>query len=675
MPRCPDERLTGTSGFPSAEEVDVEALFASLREEVRRSGADPGAAAADDRHAARAEAERLWPVSADRVAAAASGVRGGLGTPVKAGAPQADALVRRAARLRPALVQRGGAASGRRPRAAASPASRRSWRFSAPRTSASGPMRIAVLRAAGAVRARRRRDLHRRARRRSCARAGTRPSSSRCRSSGTRAPACSPRRSSGGCSTSRSRTAARSTSSSRRSSRPTSCATARSASGSCTSSGRRTSSTAPSSGSSARRRGAGAAAPGAGARPRRRSARRRASSRPRQRRRAPRALHRARRRGAPASAAGARRTAATRHSGFVLSASRLDRAKRIDLLLEAAALDADPRGRDRLRRPGPRAARGARPRARARRPRPLRGRVGARASSRSCTRRCSAVYYAPVDEDFGMGPYEAFLSEKPVITTTDAGGPLDVVPDGDGARRRRPTPAAVARAAALAARARARRGRRYGTRGQGARGRGDVGRRDRRGSSREGRVLLARCRRSASGIADYSALLLPALRRRADVTVVKRGAKRPPRGTDLCVYHIGNNPDAHGWILDALRRAARARRPARLRAPSSRRRRHDRPRATGTATSTRWSASTASSAACSRTACSTSACRRSGRPGRRSSRSRARCSRLATGLVVHSRYVARACARSRLRGPDRADPAPRVARCRASPPGRSRASR
>jgi glycosyltransferase involved in cell wall biosynthesis len=57
-----------------------------------------------------------------------------------------------------------------------------------------------------------------------------------------------------------------------------------------------------------------------------------------------------------------------------------------------------------------------------------------------------------------------------------------------------------------------------------------------------------------SGIADYSALLLPALRRHVDVEVVKRGAKRPPRGTDLSVYHIGNNPEAHGWILDALRR-------------------------------------------------------------------------------------------------------------------------
>ena len=39
------------------------------------------------------------------------------------------------------------------------------------------------------------------------------------------------------------------------------------------------------------------------------------------------------------------------------------------------------------------------------------------------------MYYAPVDEDFGMVPYEAFLSGKPVVTTTDAGGPLDVVAD------------------------------------------------------------------------------------------------------------------------------------------------------------------------------------------------------------------------------------------------------
>jgi hypothetical protein len=66
--------------------IDVEELYRRLREEVRRSGSDPGAAPGsdDERRAARAEAERLWPVSADRSLRLRPGVRGGLGTPVKA---------------------------------------------------------------------------------------------------------------------------------------------------------------------------------------------------------------------------------------------------------------------------------------------------------------------------------------------------------------------------------------------------------------------------------------------------------------------------------------------------------------------------------------------------------------------------------------------------------------
>jgi hypothetical protein len=79
----PDEATD--NGFPSADDVDVEALFTALREEIRRSGADPGAGGEpDDRLAARAEAERLWPVSADRPLRLRPGVRGGLGTPLKA---------------------------------------------------------------------------------------------------------------------------------------------------------------------------------------------------------------------------------------------------------------------------------------------------------------------------------------------------------------------------------------------------------------------------------------------------------------------------------------------------------------------------------------------------------------------------------------------------------------
>jgi glycosyltransferase involved in cell wall biosynthesis len=40
-----------------------------------------------------------------------------------------------------------------------------------------------------------------------------------------------------------------------------------------------------------------------------------------------------------------------------------------------------------------------------------------------------AVVYPPFDEDFGYVTLEAFLSRKPVITTNDAGGPLEFVDD------------------------------------------------------------------------------------------------------------------------------------------------------------------------------------------------------------------------------------------------------
>jgi glycosyltransferase involved in cell wall biosynthesis len=41
-----------------------------------------------------------------------------------------------------------------------------------------------------------------------------------------------------------------------------------------------------------------------------------------------------------------------------------------------------------------------------------------------------AVVFPPFDEDYGYITLEAFLSRKPVITTTDAGGPLEFVADG-----------------------------------------------------------------------------------------------------------------------------------------------------------------------------------------------------------------------------------------------------
>jgi glycosyltransferase involved in cell wall biosynthesis len=133
------------------------------------------------------------------------------------------------------------------------------------------------------------------------------------------------------------------------------------------------------------------------------------------------------------------------YGDFILSVNRLDRAKRIDLLLDAAAAAPDVRvvvtgdGPDRARleeiahRSG------------------LNGRVEftGRVSDdelASLYARCLAVFYAPVDEDFGMVPYEAFLSEKPVLTTSDAGGPLEIVADHETGIVTAPEPAALAEA-------------------------------------------------------------------------------------------------------------------------------------------------------------------------------------------------------------------------------------
>jgi glycosyltransferase involved in cell wall biosynthesis len=112
--------------------------------------------------------------------------------------------------------------------------------------------------------------------------------------------------------------------------------------------------------------------------------------------------------------------------GFVLSVNRLDRAKRIDLLIEAAALAPDIRiviagdGPDRERLEQLARDRGIDGRA------TFVGRVSDDELA-DLYARCLGVYYAPVNEDYGLVPYEAFLSEKPVVTMTDAGGPLDIV--------------------------------------------------------------------------------------------------------------------------------------------------------------------------------------------------------------------------------------------------------
>jgi glycosyltransferase involved in cell wall biosynthesis len=133
------------------------------------------------------------------------------------------------------------------------------------------------------------------------------------------------------------------------------------------------------------------------------------------------------------------------YGDFVLSVGRLDRAKRIDLLLAAAAsrdmgevvIVGDGPDRERLERLSGEHG--------------LNGRVtflgrvdGERLADLYA--RCLAVYYAPLDEDLGLVPFEAFRSEKPVITTSDAGAPAEIVVDRESGVVCEPTAAAVAEA-------------------------------------------------------------------------------------------------------------------------------------------------------------------------------------------------------------------------------------
>jgi glycosyltransferase involved in cell wall biosynthesis len=129
---------------------------------------------------------------------------------------------------------------------------------------------------------------------------------------------------------------------------------------------------------------------------------------------------------------------------YIVSISRLDAAKRIDLLLHALArsgstLRAIIAGRGpeqaRLQRLAQELGLGARVQ--------FAGFVEDSAAVELFAR-CRAVYYAPVDEDYGLATIEAFAAGKPVLTTSDAGGVLEFVQDQVSGYVTAPEPAALA---------------------------------------------------------------------------------------------------------------------------------------------------------------------------------------------------------------------------------------
>ena len=134
------------------------------------------------------------------------------------------------------------------------------------------------------------------------------------------------------------------------------------------------------------------------------------------------------------------------YGNYVLSAGRLEPTKRVDLIIQALAKTRPPL---RLVIVGEG---------------PLRADLEALASSLGVQDRVTftgpvdehplvdlyaealAVVFPPYDEDYGYITLEGFLAKKPVVTTTDSGGPLEFVEDGVTGLVAEPDPQALAAA-------------------------------------------------------------------------------------------------------------------------------------------------------------------------------------------------------------------------------------
>jgi glycosyltransferase involved in cell wall biosynthesis len=133
---------------------------------------------------------------------------------------------------------------------------------------------------------------------------------------------------------------------------------------------------------------------------------------------------------------------------YVLSVGRLEANKRVDLIVRAL-VHAGPRTRLVVAGGGP-----------------LRGQLEQTAEELRVADRVAftgsvseqqlidlyagalAVVFPPFDEDYGYVTLEAFLARKAVITTTDAGGPLEFVEEGVTGLVCDPTPEALGSAIA-----------------------------------------------------------------------------------------------------------------------------------------------------------------------------------------------------------------------------------
>ncbi|HKP51200.1 MAG TPA: glycosyltransferase family 4 protein [Chloroflexia bacterium] len=132
------------------------------------------------------------------------------------------------------------------------------------------------------------------------------------------------------------------------------------------------------------------------------------------------------------------------YGDYVLSLGRLDAAKRVDLLLEAlaqapgvkAVIAGTGPDMDSLKRQASKLGVSGRVE--------FAGFISDGEASRLYAG-ARAVYFAPVDEDYGYGAVEALQAARPVITTEDSGGVLEFVEDGISGLVTPAEPGAVAR--------------------------------------------------------------------------------------------------------------------------------------------------------------------------------------------------------------------------------------
>ncbi len=132
------------------------------------------------------------------------------------------------------------------------------------------------------------------------------------------------------------------------------------------------------------------------------------------------------------------------YGDYILSDARLDAAKRLDLLLRVLAETTQPvrcifisigPDRERLERMAANLGLGARVQ--------FRGFVPD-AELIDLYANARAVYYAPVDEDYGFTTVQALAAARPVVTTNDSGGVLEFVRDGVNGYVVVPEPRAIA---------------------------------------------------------------------------------------------------------------------------------------------------------------------------------------------------------------------------------------